>query len=127
MNSTRLAIGCMTALLAVATTPLAHAAGWGAILRDTPMEEFNDEDIRLHLETALKALNSPTATTPVDWRNDATGAGASFKVLGEPKVKGFAECRRVRSTTHSKTRKSSSSAWTACKDTGGRWLVVKVG
>lgn len=126
MNSIRLTLACVASLLAL-IAPLAHAAGWGAILRDGPLEKFNDEDIRLHMETALKVLNSPLSTSPVEWRNDATGAGASFKVLGEPKVKGYAECRRVSATTYAKARKASRSAWTACKDTGGRWLVVKVG
>lgn len=79
------------------------------------------------METALKVLNAPAASSTVDWRNDATGAGTSFNALGEPKVKGFAECHRVSSTTPSKTRKARLAVWPACKDMGGRLLVVEVG
>jgi surface antigen len=127
MNPFRQMFACMVGLLTLAG-PAAHASGgWGAVLRDTPMEQFNDEDIRLHIETALKVLNAPPSAAPAQWRNEATGAGASLEVVGEPKVQGYAECRRVRSTSYARTVTASHSSWTACKDAGGRWLVVKVG
>jgi hypothetical protein len=53
-------------------------------------------------------------------------AGAGFKMSGEPKVKGFAECRRVSSTTYAKKPKGSSSVWAARKYIGSSRLVVDV-
>jgi surface antigen len=112
--------------LAIGTAmPLAWAAaGWGAVLRDGPIEDFHDEDLRLYLDAIRKTLETPGAQ-PVEWRNEASGAGGSLSVLGEPKLQGYAECRRVRSTLYSKKRQGLPSVWTACREAGGRWQLVR--
>lgn len=119
-------LACCLALVATSASAV-MPGGWGAVLRDMPSAQFNDEEIRLHLETALKALNAPIGTPPAAWHNEATGNGAKFEVLSQPKLAGQTECRRVRGTSYSKIRKPTSTLWTACKDASGRWLVAKVG
>lgn len=114
-------------LLLAATGPLC-AAGWVAVLKGTPGEDFNDEDLRQFLAAAKQALEAPAPPQTVTWNNAESGAGGSFLVLGEPKVKNFESCRRTRITLHSKKRKGYPTTYTACKDpSSGRWLMVGAG
>ena len=115
------------ALLVAAACPVAWSAGWGAILRDSPIEDFSDEDLRQYLDvikTALEAPESPQPPQPVTWRNAGSGAGGTLLVLDRMKVKDFEECRRVRTVVHSKRREGTPAVWTACKDSSGRWRLV---
>jgi surface antigen len=117
----------LAALIIVAASPLAAASGWGALLRNSPAVDYNDEDLRLFLEAAKTALDATGPPQPVEWSNASSGAGGRFVVLGPAKVKNFDECKRVRSTMHSKKQKGYPTTWTACKDTTGRWGVVSMG
>ena len=118
----------MAALILVAASPLLGAAGWGTMLLGTPGEDFNDEDLRQFLVTAKQALEAPAPPQTVTWSNAESGAGGSFLVLGESKVKNFEVCRRTRITLYSKKRKGYPAVFTACKDpTSGRWLMVSAG
>ena len=109
--------------IAVACPP-AWSAGWVALLRDSPAEDFNDEDLRQFLDAAKSALDAPNPDEPVEWKNVSTGSGARFVVLGPVKVENYSECKRVRSTTYSRKRKGYPTVWTACRDTDGHWQFV---
>lgn len=126
MNMRGLRAATLAAAIAAAA-PCAIAAGWGAIFSDGPVVDFHDEDMRLYLDAIKKTLEAPGGSPQVQWRNPASGAGGTLVVLGQPKVKDFAECRRVQSTVYSKKRKGYPSAWTACKDPTGRWVLVDAG
>jgi surface antigen len=117
----------VAALVVVAASPLAVAAGWGALLHNSPAADYNDEDLRQFLEAAKTALDAPGPPQPVEWSNASTGAGGRFLVLGPAKVKNFEDCKRVRSTANSKKQKGYPSVWTACRDPSGRWGVVSMG
>jgi surface antigen len=117
----------VAALAVVAASPLASAAGWVALLHSSPAVDYNEEDLRLFLESAKAALDAPDPPQTVDWSNAATGANGRFLVLGPAKVKNFEQCKRVRSTMNSKKQKGYPSVWTACKDPSGRWGVVSMG
>jgi surface antigen len=108
-------------------TPVAIAAGWGSILSDGPGEDFHDEDVRMFMDAVGKTLDGPVDSPPLEWRNDKTGAGGSLVVRGQPKVKGYDECRRLRATLYSSKRKGKPFGWTACKDPAGHWLVLRMG
>jgi len=125
----KLCLHAVALAVTIAALPLpALAAGWGAILGKGPVQDFNDEDIRLYLDSIRKALDATGGGQPVEWRNEASGAGGTLVVTGQAKVQGFAECRRVQSTVYSKKQKGVPSAWTACKDrTSGRWVLVGAG
>ena len=120
-----------TAVLAATTATVpgpALAAGWGAIFGKGPVQDFHDEDLRLYMDAIKKTLEAPDGAPAVQWRNEASGAGGTLVVLGQPTVKDFAECRRVQSTVYSKKQKGVPSAWTACKDpASGRWVLVSAG
>jgi surface antigen len=125
MNSTLR--GAVAALIVVAASPPADAAGWVALLHNSPAVDYNEEDLRLFLEGAKSALDAPDPPQTVEWSNAASGANGRFLVLGPAKVKNFEQCKRVRSTMNSKKQKGYPSVWTACKDPSGRWGVVSMG
>jgi surface antigen len=117
----------LVALIIGAASPLVAAAGWGALLRNSPAEDFNDEDLRQFLTAAKQVLDAPGPPQTQEWRNAESGAGGNLLVLGRPKVQGFEECRRTRITLYSRKRQGNPSVFTACKDPGGRWLLVGAG
>jgi surface antigen len=105
----------------------AGAAGLGAIVRGGPLADFRDDDVSLLLEAMQKALNAPGEPQPVVWSNAASGAGGTLLVLGPATRADFSECRRLRSTLHSKRTQGTPAVWTVCKDPkdpGGRWALV---
>ena len=118
-------IVCAAALALSAAASTAAAAGWGALMKDSPIADFSDEDVRQYLEAVHSLLEAPMPVAPLDWRNDRTGAGAHLELLGQPKVEGFAECRRVRTNVYSRKRKANPRVWTACRDVDdGGWRLV---
>ena len=112
---------CTLALVA----PAAWAAGWGALLNDKAITDFNDEDVRAYLDTVYTLLDAPMPAAPVDWSNPHTGAGARIEVIGQPKIEGFAECRQVRTNVYSRKHKAQTRMWTACRDEDGGWRLVR--
>jgi hypothetical protein len=118
-----LAVGLLLSAACLAI-PQAHAAGWGAALRDAPLRDFTDEDISQHLAAIRKALDSDDPKVVVEWRNDATGAGSKISVIGQPKLKGYGACKRLSTLSFSKKRKGYATPFTVCKNTDGRWVVA---
>jgi surface antigen len=103
------------------------AAGWGAVLGRGPAQDYSDEDLRLLLAALKQALDAPGEPQAVPWRNERSGAGGAFLVVGRPQVKGFEDCRRVRATLYSKKSKGQPAHWTSCKDADGHWRLVAAG
>lgn len=65
-------------LLAGALGALAAGAQTGySILRDTPLQRFNDEDMRRYTAAGRQALDNPVLDQPVAWRNDKTGSSGT--------------------------------------------------
>lgn len=103
------------------------AAGWVAILKDTPADKFQDEDLEMFLGTARQVLNADDNSQPVEWANPETGAGGSFKVLGQSKSPEGLACKRVRFTVYALKRSPKSSTWTACRTAEGKWRLQGAG
>ena len=123
-------LSAMLGLAILGVTPAASAASWGAILLNGPAEDFHDEDMRLLMDAIRTTLDAPGEPRPVEWRNPDSRAGGSLLVVGQPKVDGYDECRRVRMTLYSKKQKGYPSVWTACREMepgGRRWVLVKAG
>ena len=115
------------ALGLVAAAAFAHASGWVAVLKNTPAELFDDDDLRLFLATAAAVLNADGQPVKTAWSNPATGAGGDFLVIGQSVDANKAACKRVRFSVSAKERASRQLVWTACKDTSGRWRLSHVG
>jgi len=118
-------VAARTLLLLVLLAPAAWSSGWAALLDNQAISDFNDQDIREYLDTVYALLDAPLPTAPVRWSNPRTGAGAGLEVIGEPRIAGFAECRRVRTNVYSRKHKAQPRTWTACRDTDGGWRLVK--
>jgi hypothetical protein len=115
----------LAALAAIAAAPLAVSAGWGALLNDRALTDFNDDDVRDYLAAVYTLLDAPLPAAPVEWSNPSTGAGARLEVIGEPRIEGFSECRRVRTEVYSRKQKAQARTWTACRDDADGWRLVR--
>jgi len=121
------AAALMVAAVAGLASPWA-AANWGLAMRDSPARDFDDEDSRQFLAAVRQVLEAPPPPQPLEWRNQASGAGGTLLVIGQPKRQGFVECRRVRATLHSRRRQGQPQVWTACRqESGGSWKLVSAG
>ena len=113
-------------VLSVAFVQQASAAGWVQVLKNSPAEVFDDEDLRIFLDTGAKAVASDTKGETFDWSNPTTGSGGSFQAMGAaPSVQGL-PCKRVRLTVYAKQRAAKSSQLTVCHTTEGRWKIAGV-
>ena len=105
----------------------AQATGWVVVLKNTPAEDFNDEDIREFLAAAVKLLNAPGEGPAPDvaWKNAETGAGGHFKELSRSLDPLGHACRRLQLGVYSKQHPESIATWTVCRGDDGRWKVTK--
>jgi surface antigen len=115
------------ALCLAGACSLAAAVGWIQILKNTAAESFEEDDIRMFLDAANKALNNDGPREPVDWANPETGAGGSFLVVGQSAGTDGAPCKRVRFTTYARKYPKATTTWTACKAADGRWRLTTAG
>lgn len=117
----RLVLALTAALLALP----AWSTDWTALTRDSPLADFDDEDRQQYLAAVQSLLDAPLPAAPVTFNNPRTGAGAELKLIGQPSIEGFSECRRVRTSVYSRKRTAQQRTWTACRDTDGRWLLAR--
>ena len=105
----------------VALCAPAAAQNWIGLLKNTPAERFNDEDIKLFLDASKKALGDTPAGESVKWQNPVSGARGELKV-----VKLFTwrdhPCRQIRVTSEVVDRKGSS-VLNLCQ-VEGKWKVL---
>jgi surface antigen len=123
----RLAPWCLAILLCALAPPPALATGWVVVLKNTPAEDFNDEDIRQFLTAAVKLLNAPGEGPAPDvaWNNPESGSGGDFKELARSTDAAGHACRRLRLGVYSKQHPESIATWTVCRGDDGRWKVTK--
>jgi|GEM_PF-1576816 len=103
---------------------IAGAAGWISILKGTPAETFQDQDLRLFLDTAKEALDADELLQSVRWSNPDTGAGGDFLVLNQSVGADGSLCKRVLFTVFASKQAAKRSTWTACKAGNGPWKLV---
>jgi surface antigen len=96
----------VAAAIALAGAP-ALAQNWLGLMRNTPAERFNDEDMRLFNDSLDKALGATPAGQSVRWENPKSENRGEIKV-----VKTFTwqehACRELRITNQSGDRKGDS-------------------
>lgn len=100
-----------------------QAAGWVSILKNTPAEAFDDEDLKMFLSAATKTLNAEGKPEKVSWNNPASGAGGHFQEIGQSVSKSGLSCKRVRFGIYAQNRAEKTAVWTACLGKDGRWLL----
>jgi surface antigen len=101
--------------------PVAGAQNWIGLLKNTPAEFFDDEDLRIFLDTGRKALEEAADNEPQKWENPKTGHRGEITVLKRFESKGR-PCKEVRVRNEARGRKSDNRT-TLCK-IDERWRLV---
>jgi surface antigen len=123
-SANRNALLSLIALLILAPAA-AWSSDWTPLLKDQALVDFNEEDLRDYLKVVNELLDAPQPAAPVEWSNPKTGVGARLEVIGQPRVEGFAECRRMRTNVYSSKHKATTRTWTACRASDGAWSLTK--
>lgn len=109
------------ALLIAAATPLALAQNWVGLLKNTPAERFDEDDLRIFMDAGRKALNDTPDNQSVTWENPQTKAGGRITVLRSFESKGL-PCREVRVQNQAQGRKGDNKLNLCKKD--GKWRLL---
>jgi|KBSMisStaDraftv2_1062788.scaffolds.fasta_scaffold443568_2 surface antigen len=116
--------GRLTTIAAIGSIALcmpAAAQNWIGLMKNTPAERFNEEDIQLFLDAAKKTLNDTPPGSTVKWENPKTGSRGEMTV-----VKDFTwhdqPCRHVRVYNESGDRTGTTQP-RLCK-VDGKWRAV---
>ena len=116
-------LGALAAVLAawLTATPAA-AQNWIGLLKNTPAEQFNEEDLKLFLDASKKALSETPVGETVKWQNPVSGSRGELKV-----IKTFTwqdhPCRQLRVTNETVDRKGGSNLLNLCQ-VEGKWKLL---
>jgi surface antigen len=117
----RIVLAPIVAAGCIALYAPAAAQNWIGLMKNTPAERFNEEDIQLFLNAAKKTLNDTPEGSTVKWENPATGSHGDMTV-----VKDFTwhdqPCRHVRVNSVSGDRSGTTNP-RLCK-VDGKWRAV---
>ena len=113
----RIVLGILVTAFVSFASP-AFAINWIPVLKNTPAERFDEEDLRIFLETARKVLDEAPDNKPVTWDNPKTKAGGELTVLKSYESKGQ-PCKSVRVRNHAEGRKNDVTL-NACR-VENRW------
>src|SRR5262252_3122798 len=108
-------------VLALAASAPALALNWVPLLKNSPGERFDDEDLQLFITTARKVVNEAPDNQTVSWENPDTRHHGDFTILKSYEKDGRT-CKRVRVRNEADGRKASSVV-DACK-VGTRWRLI---
>jgi surface antigen len=118
----KLLITTLFATACALAAPGAAAQNWVTLLKNTPAESFDDEDLRLFLDAARKVLDGGAPENqPVAWENPKSRNRGEMTVLRNFESKGRA-CKEVRVRNESRGRKSDNRR-ILCK-VDERWRLV---
>jgi hypothetical protein len=107
-------------LIAVTAVPAA-AQNWVRLLKNTPAERFDEEDLRLFLDNARKTLAEGKVNETSSWENPKTRARGELTVLRTFESKGL-PCKEVRMHNEAQGRKNTSEL-SLCQ-VEGKWRLV---
>ena len=97
----------VVAWLALACIPAA-AQNWVGLLKNTPAENFNEEDLKLFLEASRKALNDTPTGETVKWQNPVSGSRGELKVIKQFTWQDH-PCRQIRVYSETVDRKGNNT------------------
>ena len=108
-----------TALLFLAST--AASAQFIALLKNSPAELFDEDDLKIFWATANRTLDQGVVNEPIAWDNPKTKHRGDMTVLSQFESNGR-DCKRVRVRNEAQGRKSDMRH-NLCK-VDGRWRLV---
>ena len=106
--------------LVLGATPAA-AQNWVALLKNTPAERFDDEDLRMFMDNGRKALAEGKVNETASWENPKTRARGYIKVLRDFEHKKM-PCREVQMHNEAQGRKNTSTL-SLCQ-LEGKWRLL---
>ena len=95
------------AIVLAAASFAAAAQNWIGLLKNTPAERFDEEDLRMFLDTSRKALNEAPDNQTLSWENPKTRARGDITVLKSFESKGR-PCKEVRVRNEAGGRKGDN-------------------
>ena len=116
-------LGAMRILAAVLAGLFATAAAGQSVslLKGSPAELFDDEDLRMFMDTSRKVLDEGAEGQPLAWQNPKTGHRGDMTVLKQFQSKGR-DCKLLRVRNEAQGRKSDMRH-NLCK-VDERWRLV---
>ena len=106
--------------LALAAIP-ASAQNWVGLLKNTPAERFDEEDLRLFMDTGRKALNETPDGQTLSWENPKTRARGDVTVVRSFKWKEH-PCKEVKLNNEAQGRKGTTTLGLCQVD--GKWRLL---
>ena len=107
-------------VLALASSP-ALALNWVPLLKNSPGERFDEDDLQIFIVTARKVVNETPDNQTVSWENPDTKHHGDFTILKTFQKDGRT-CKRVRVRNEADGRKASNVV-DACK-VDGKWRLI---
>ena len=109
-------------ILAAACASPALAQNWVGLLKNTPAERFDKEDLRIFVATTDRALDQTPDGETLSWENPKTRHHGDITVLKSYESKGRA-CKDLRVRNEADGRKGDNKlSW--CK-VDGKWRLLK--
>ena len=106
-------------MLALASAPA--MAQYASLLRDSAAQRFDDEDLRMVLDNARKALNETPDNQTTSWENPKTRHRGEVTVLRSFEAMG-GRCKEVKVLNQAQGRKESNN-FNLCQ-VDGKWRLV---
>ena len=106
--------------LALAAVPAA-AQNWIGLLKNGPAERFDEEDLRLFLDTSRKALAEGKDNETLSWENPKTRARGEITVLRSFQWKTH-PCKELKLHNEAQGRKGDSTLGLCQVD--GKWRLL---
>lgn len=114
-------IAVMMVLTGLLATAHSYAAGYRG-LKDTPLSEFNEEDLSLFENAHKEALENRGDGDTVTWKNPDSGASGTITPLRTDRS-GGRNCRLLRILSSAGGRTGDSRFW-YCKQADGQWKIA---
>lgn len=105
----------------LAASPLVTAQNWVNLLKNTPAERFDEEDLRIFMDTARKALAEGKENQTLGWDNPKTRARGEITVVRLFEWKAH-PCKEVRVYNETPGRKGTNTRHLCQVD--GKWRLV---
>ena len=105
----------------VVASPMAAAQNWIGLLKNTAAERFDDEDLRIFMDTGRKALSESADNETLRWENPKTRARGEFTVVRRFEWKTH-PCRELKVHNEAQGRKGDST-FNLCQ-VDGKWRLL---
>jgi surface antigen len=115
----------LTLLALLALAPAVWCSDWTSLTKDQALADFNEQDWQDYLKTVTALLDAPQPAADRSLPGALPRLSSGWTIRPVPRVAGFDECRRVRTSVYSSKHKATTRTWTACRASDGEWSLTK--